>query len=153
MLPLFAFGNNAMADDGTVRMRLLYEGDAPPRPDGTAFVFGLQDSRDGIHAGAPGPDGKCRFDFELKVGEGPDPDRPVFTGPFASGSRDERFVYLSWQRTIGGGYVNRIKARLKDIDWPLVRAAQAAGLPLEADMTGRKPGGGTVPVAWRVAKD
>jgi hypothetical protein len=74
-------------------------------------------------------------------------------GPFASGPRDERFVFLSWKRVDGQGYVNRIKARLGDLDWPLVRQAQAAGKPLEADMSGRGPGGGRVPVEWRVAQD
>lgn len=61
-------------------------------------------------------------------------------------------MYLSWQRVDGGGYVNRIKARLKDMDWPLIRAAQTQGKVLEADLSGRRAGGGTVPVDWRLAE-
>ena len=81
------------------------------------------------------------------VSEGPD-GRPNFTGAFASGPRDQRFVYLSWPRLDGCGYVNRIKMRLTDLDWPLIGQAIDRGMPLEADASGRKPGGGTVPVKW-----
>lgn len=133
----------------TVRMRLLRDDDVPATTDGSAFDFGLQDSKGAVVPPTKGVDGRLRFDFELKVAQGPD-GRPVFTGPFASGPRDERFVYLSWRRRDGGGYINRVKARLKDLDWPQIREAQAKGRPLEADMTGRKPGGGTVAVAWRL---
>lgn len=141
-----------MAEPQTVRMRLLRDDPTPPSGDGTTCRFGLQDSRDRIVEAARGADGKFRFDFELSVKPGPD-GRPVFAGPFASGSREDRFVYLSWQRPDGGGYVNRIKARLKDIDWPLLHAAQASGKALEADMSGRRAGGGTVPVKWRLAEE
>jgi len=141
------------AETSSVRMRLVTSDTKPPRPDGTAYRFGLQDNKDQIHAGTPRGDGKLAFDFTLAVKPGPDPERPVFTGLFASGPRDERFVYLSWQRSGGQGYVNRVKARLTDLAWPLVREAQALDLPLEADMTGRAPGGGRVPVAWRIARD
>ncbi len=135
----------------TVRMRLVRGDEAPPTPDGAAFTFGLQDSKGTMVPPAKGADGRLRFDFELKVAPGPD-GQPVFTGPFASGSREDRFVYLSWRRR-DGSYINRIKARLKDLDWPLIRQAQAEGRPLEADMSGRKPGGGTVAVAWRLGDD
>jgi hypothetical protein len=91
------------------------------------------------------------FDFELAVSEGPD-GRPTFTGPFASGPRDQRFVYLSWPHLDGCGYVNRIKMRLADLDWPLIERAIERGVPLEADASGRKPGGGTVPVSWRLGE-
>lgn len=132
----------------TVRMRLLCDDDTPPAPDGSAFDFGLQDSKGAMVPPAKGPDARLRFDFELKVAPGPD-GRPVFTGAFASGARDERFVYLSWRRR-DGSYINRVKVRLKDLDWPQIRSAQAQDRPLEADTTGRKPGGGTVAVAWRL---
>ncbi len=133
-------------------MRLLRDDPAPPSGDGNASRFGLQDNKGRIVEAARGADGKYRFDFELSVKPGPD-GRPVFTGPFASGSREERFVYLSWQRLDGGGYVNRIKARLKDIDWSLLHAALASGKALEADLSGRRAGGGNVPVEWRLAED
>ena len=142
---------DGMAEGGTIRLRLLRDDPAPPSPDGSAFRFGLQDNKGGIQPPVQGADGKLRFDFALAVKEGPDPDRPIFTGPHAGGPRDDRFVYLSWQRLDGGGYVNRIKARLCDIGWPLVREALASGKVLEADMSGRAAGGGRVPVQWRLA--
>lgn len=143
-----------MADQATtttVRMRLIRADDTPPAPDGTAFTFGLQDNKAAMVPPTKSADGRLQLDFELKVAPGPD-GQPVFTGLFASGSRDERFVYLAWRRR-DGSYVNRMKARLKDLDWPLIRQAQAEGRVLEADMSGRKPGGGSVPVAWRLADD
>lgn len=136
-----------------VSIRLLRDDPAPPSPDGTACRLGLQDDKEQLHGGRQGADGKLAFDFTLKVKQGPDPDRPIFTGPFAHGPRNERFVYLSWQRTDGPGYVNRIKIRLTDIDWPLVRAAQTSGRSLITDASGRAAGGGRVPVAWRIAEE
>jgi hypothetical protein len=150
-MPIVA--GDAVAKGDMVRFRLLRDDPEPPRPDGTACRLGLQDARGGIHDAKLRPDGKLQFDFELAVKEGPEANRPVFTGAFASGPRDDRFVYLSWQRLDGSGYVNRIKARLADLDWPRVREALAAGKRLEADLSGRKPGGGRVAVAWRLADD
>lgn len=141
------------AGSGSVRMRLITGDTTPRHADGSEYRFGLQDKNDQIHAGTLRDDGKVAFDFTLTVKAGPDPEMPVFTGPFASGPLHERFVYLSWQRINGQGYVNRIKVRLSDLDWQLVRGAQALDLPLEADMTGRAPGGGRVPVTWRIAHD
>jgi hypothetical protein len=142
-----------MTESGIVKMRLLRDDEAPPCPDGSACRLGLQDKKGELHAGARGPDGKLRFDFALAVAAHPQSGRPVFTGAFASGARDERFVYLSWQRIDCRSYVNRIKARLADLDWPEIRAAQAADRPLVADMSGRKPGGGNVKIDWRIAED
>lgn len=88
----------------------------------------------------------------MMVTDDPATGLPIFNGAFASGSKVERFVYLSWPRLNGVGYVNRVKIRLADADWPLIRAAQAQGKVLEADTSGRTPGGGQVPVSWRLAE-
>jgi len=92
------------------------------------------------------------FEFELLAKEDPDAAKPVFTGPFASGPAGARFVYLAWARLSGQGYVNRIKARLIDLDWDLVREAQRSGHPLEYDVRTRSAGGGRVAVEWKLAK-
>jgi len=135
-------------------LRLVRAGDAPAtNPLADEYVFGLQDTRQQIFPGVPQTDGKLAFDFTVIVKPDPTDGRPVFTGPFASGPKDDRFVYLSWRSLARGDYINRVKARLGDIDWPLIHAARAAGRPLVADLTGRRPGGGRVPVAWRVAED
>ena len=142
-----------MTDSSTVRFRLIRDSAEPPAPDGTATAFGIQDNKGQLHSPVKRADGMLVFDFELTVKPGPDPDRPVFTGPFGSGPRDERFVYLAWPRLNGQGYVNRVKVRLIDLDWDLVRAAQTSGRPLEYDGSARNAGGGKVAVAWRLGAD
>jgi hypothetical protein len=137
-----------------LRLRLIRDGDAPAtNPLADDYVFGLQDTKQTIHPGARQADGKLAWDFAVTVKTATAGDRPVFGGPFASGPAGDRFVYLAWRSLARGDYINRVKARLGDIDWPLIHAAQAAGRPLVADMTGRPPGGGRVPVAWRLGDD
>ena len=130
-------------------IRLLREAD-PPRTDGSPVRFGLQDKTGVMHDGVVRDDGLVQFDFELTVAGVPGDGQPDFGGPFVSGSRGERFVYLSWQRLDGVGFMNRIKVRLTDIDWNL--AGAAAGKILQADLRGTATGGGSRPVAWTVVK-
>jgi hypothetical protein len=134
----------------TVRMRLLRDDPAAPS-GGASAPFGLQDKDEALQPPVRRADGMHVFDFELTVEEDPD-GRPNFTGPFASGPRGQHFVYLSWPHLDGHGYVNRIKLRLTDLDWPLIEQAIERGAPLETDASGRKPGGGTVPMAWRLGQ-
>jgi len=135
----------------TIKVRLLRE-PAPPSPDGSTVRFGLQDKKGAMHEGVGRADGLTQFDIELSVVEAPD-GSPDFGGPFVSGSRGARFVYLSWQRLDGGGFLNRIKVRLADIDWALIRAVRASGGSLEVDLRGAAAGGGNRPVQWAVAQD
>ena len=134
----------------SVRMRLLRDDPAAPSGEPSA-PFGLQDKAGMLQPPVERGDGMQVFDFALTVDEGPG-GRPNFTGPFANGPRDQRFVYLSWPHLAGCGYVNRIKLRLTDLDWPLIEQAIARAVPLEADASGRKACGGTVPVAWRLGE-
>ena len=137
-----------------LRLRLIRAGDVPAtNPLADEYVFGLQDTKQHIYSGFTQADGRLAWDFALTVKADPADGRPVFTGPFASGPKDDRFVYLSWRSLSRGDYINRVKARLGDIDWPLIHAAQAADRPLVADLSGRSPGGGRIPVAWRLADD
>jgi hypothetical protein len=137
-----------MTGKRTIRFRLLRDDRVAPTGDPSA-PFGLQDKDENLHPPIRRRDGVHVFDLELAVSEGPD-GRPNFTGPFAFGPRDQRFVNLSWPRLDGGGYVNRIKVRLTDLDWPLIEKAIAGGVALEADTSSRKPGGGMVAVSWRL---
>ena len=141
-----------MTASDTVRFRLLRDSSEPPSPDGSACAFGIQDNKGQLYPPVTRADGMFVFDFELTAKEGPDPDKPVFTGPFASGSRDERFVYLAWPRLNGQGHVNRAKFRLIDITWAQLQEAQTAGRPLEFDASGRGAGGGRVVVEWRLGE-
>jgi hypothetical protein len=140
------------AGESELRLRLIRADDVPPtNPLGDAYAFGLQDTKEDLVAARRLPDGRLAWDFTLRVKEGG--ARPVFLGRFASGPAGDRFVYLAWRSLPRGVWINRVKARLSDLDWPLVRAAQAADRPLVADLTGRSPGGGRVPVDWRLATD
>ena len=134
-----------------VGMRLVRADDAPAtNPKNEAYDFGLQDAKGAVVAGARDALGRFVFDFSLTVRPGKDANRPVFGGPFASGPADDRFVYLAWRSIPRGVWINRIKARLGDIDWALVREAQKTGRRITADLTGRLPHGGRAPACWRL---
>jgi hypothetical protein len=134
---------------GEVRFRLLRSDDIPAtNPHQLAYRFGLQDTKGNIVPGERQPNGMLAFDFTLKVKLGKDASRPVFTGLFASGPVDDRFVYLSWWAIERGDYINRVKARLATIDWKLIRASQEQDRPITVNMTGLGPGDGTKPIAW-----
>jgi hypothetical protein len=139
------------AGSNEVRLRMIRDDDVPASHDLVEeYVFGLQDKNQQIFPGQRRADGKLIFDFTLQVKPGADPKHPVFTGPFASGPADDRFVYLSWRSVPRGVYINRVKARLSAIKWTMVRAAQAADKPLVANMTGWVPGDKRKQVEWRI---
>jgi hypothetical protein len=135
---------------GEVRFRLLRSDDVPAtNPHNLAFKFGLQDKHGEIvsprHEG-----GRLVFDCALTVKKGIDPKRPVFVGRFANGPPNDRFVYLSWYAIKRGDYINRVKARLSEIGWQMVRAAQANNKAITADMTGRTPGHSKKNIEWHL---
>ncbi|HEY2708448.1 MAG TPA: DUF5990 family protein [Caulobacteraceae bacterium] len=135
-------------------MRLVRADDVPAtNPEGDAYVFGLQDTKQAMIAGQRLANGWLVWDFSLTVKPGQDAERPVFNGRFASGPVHDRCVYLSWASIPRRVWINRLKLRLGEIDWPLVRAAQAADRPLVADVSGRGPRHSMQSVGWRVAED
>jgi|SRR5215467_8492927 len=132
-----------------VRFRLLRSDDVPAtNPFNLAYRFGLQDTKQEIVAGERLSNGLLAFDFTLTAKQSKDPDRPVFTGRFASGPADDRFVYLSWWAIDRGDYINRVKARLATVDWKMVRASQEQDRTITADMTGWCPGDPRKFVVW-----
>jgi len=141
-----------MEGNEAIRFRLLRNTAEPPAPDGSPCAFGIQDNKGQLYPPVTRVDGMLVFDFELTAKDGPDPDKPVFTGPFASGPRDERFVYLAWPRLNGQGHVNRAKFRLTDISWAQVREAQRLGKVLEFDASNSRAGGGRVAIEWTLGE-
>jgi hypothetical protein len=132
-----------------VHFRLLRSNDIPPtNPHNLAYRFGLQDTKGNIVSGVPNVKGMLALDVSLKVKQGKDTSRPVFTGPFASGPVEDRFVYLSWFAIERGDYINRVKVRLRAIDWKMIRVSQRENRPITADLTGRGPGEAMKPIAW-----
>jgi hypothetical protein len=135
-----------------VRFRLIRADDVPAShafPE-EKVEFGLQDTKGVIVPGARGAKGEFLFDFALTVREGRDAKHPAFGGRFASGTAEDRFVYLSWWSVERGVWINRVKARLGGIDWKMVREAQRADKAIVADMTGWVPGDKRKQVEWRV---
>jgi hypothetical protein len=136
-----------------VRFRLLRNDDVPAtNPLNLSYRFGLQDTKQAIITGGRQRDGVFAFNFSLTVKPGKDPQHPIFTGRFASGPVNDRFVYLSWWAIERGNYINRVKARLGSIDWTMVRASQEQDRPITADMTGWLPGDARKHVAWYLAQ-
>jgi hypothetical protein len=136
-------------DMDEVRFRLLRAGDVPAtNPFNLSYRFGLQDTKQNIVAGVQQPNGLLAFDFTLKIKKGKNPNHPVFTGRFANGPVDDRFIYLSWWAIDRCDYINRVKARLGTIDWKLVHASQEQNRPITADMTGWSPGDPRKHVSW-----
>ena len=132
-----------------VRLRLLRADDIPAtNPHNLAYKFGLQDTKQEIMEGRRLPNGKLAFDFTLKVKKGRNAEQPVFTGRDAGGPIDDRFVYLSWLAISHGDYINRVKARLSNIDWKMIHAAQEQGKVIAADMTAWIPGDARKYVIW-----
>jgi hypothetical protein len=132
-----------------VRFRLLRSDDVPAtNPFNLSYRFGLQDTKQNIVRGVRQPDGVLAFDFTLKLKKSKDPNHPVFTGRFASGPVEDRFVYLSWWAIDRGDYINRVKARLATIDWKMVRQSQEQDKPITANMTGWTPGDPRKYVLW-----
>lgn len=134
-----------------VRFRLIRAHDVPPsHAVGEVVEFGLQDTKGVVVPGVRGPKGEFLFDFVLTVREGRDAKHPAFGGRFASGTAEDRFVYLSWRSVTRGVWINRLKARLGSIDWKMMHTAQKADKPLVADMTDWALGDKRKFIEWKV---
>jgi hypothetical protein len=113
----------------------------------------LQDKDVNLVAGERLADGRLRFVCELQVKQAEN-GQPNFTGPFAHGTAQERFLYLTLKRLQNGEWkiVKRIKVHLKSITADQVASAQAApGAALVAVVDGR--GAASVPLlgaGWTV---
>jgi hypothetical protein len=77
---------------------------------------------------------EATFGCELRVERNAKTGKPNFLGPYAHGTPQERFLYLSWGRRVGGGWhgFRRAKIHLRHLDWPVVEKAIAADRPIEA---------------------
>lgn len=135
-----------------VKFRLVRANDVPLSHEfpNEAVEFGLQDTKGVVVPGARGPKGEFVFDFVLTVRDGADLKHPAFGGRFASGTAEDRFVYLSWRSVPRGVWINRLKARLGSIDWKMVREAQRMDRPIVADMTDWALGDKRKFVEWKL---
>jgi len=132
-------------------IRLIHDG-VQPGPAVAEVTFGLQDRENQVHCGKRLKRGLIQFDVSLDAAD----DRSrglVFSGAFAHGPPDKRFLYLSWKRheATGAPWAWRIKIPLAGIDRSLVDRSQRSGCPIEANVVGRRPHT-SEPVTWQVAK-
>ena len=81
------------------------------------------------------------FDFTLRVSRHQD-GTANFTGEFAHGTRDKRFVYLTYKVPEDKSWriYRRIKTPLQSIAWEQVEAALKSGRVLQARVSGLRSG-------------
>lgn len=124
----------------------------------TPVHLGVQKGREVIET-CPADRKSVTFELDFRLGKKPD-GSPNFLGPFAQGTTDDRFFYLSWGVKAPGGafeMFRRLKVRLGHLTWKRIAAAQKSGKPLivELRLTTAKDGSplcATPPadhVAWR----
>ena len=110
-------------------------------PGADALQFGLQDTKQHLHAGESLSADELAFDFALTVQRQSD-GTANFTGAFAHGPRAKRFVYLTYQARERETWsiFQRIKVSLKAISWEQVEAALATDRVLQAKVSGLQSG-------------
>ncbi len=102
-------------------------------PDG---LFGLQDKNRNLIEGIRISDNQLQFDFELNVKQ-LDNGLPNFTGQFAHGTVQQRFVYLTLKDETDH-IIKRIKVQLNTIQWEQVETVLSnPDTHLQAQVDGR----------------
>lgn len=120
--------------------------------------LGIQKGKEVIEA-CPANRKSVTFDLDFRLAQQPD-GSPNFLGPFAQGTPDDRFFYLSWGVARADGSLTmfrRLKVRLGHLTWKRIAAARKSGTPLtvELRLTTAKDGSplcGSAPadhVTWR----
>ncbi len=116
------------------------------------IYLGIQKGNEVIEA-VPGDRKQVTFRPKFKIGQQQD-GSPNFLGPFAKGTPQERFFYLSWgvmDKELHFKMFRRAKIHLNHLTWVQVREAVSRNRPLRViiDMTGK--GGG--PICASIRKD
>lgn len=97
---------------------------------GVPVYLGIQSGRDVVQI-VPGKIGRVLFAPEFRLKD--KGDQPNFLGPFAQGSRDERFIYLSWGHGKTGPHFKmfrRLKLHLSHLRWSHLETAASRNAPL-----------------------
>ena len=115
----------------------------PARPCKEPVHLGIQKGRDVVDV-VPADRKEATFVAEFRVGKKKD-GAPNFLGPYAQGTADDRFFYLSWGEARRAGefaMFRRLKVRLGHLQWKVIRASLASGKPLEVklELTDRRGG-------------
>jgi Family of unknown function (DUF5990) len=97
--------------------------------------LGIQRGKEVIDV-VPADRREATFVAEFRVGKKKD-GSPNFLGPYAQGTADDRFFYLSWGvRTPACAFAmfRRLKIRLGHLKWPELKRAAAAKKPIEVTL-------------------
>jgi hypothetical protein len=119
--------------------------------------FGLQDKNGRLYPAAQEADGSAVFHCQVRAKPAAAGGPPNFSGAFAHGTPQERFLYLSLRPADSpeAAWLKRIKVPLKSITWQQVEAAaRHADARLACTVDGG--GSGTVKLAsggWQVVGD
>jgi hypothetical protein len=133
-------------DSIRIRLRFICLNPPPEMRDGQKTVFGLQDKSQNLVTGEARPDGGLQFEAEFEAKRVTGSDQPNLLGPYAQGTPDKRFVYLSWGYAEAGRkeWIRRIKIPLSGLTWTLIETATTNNGVLEATVDGRRAA--TVPL-------
>jgi len=112
-------------------------------PNNGPVHLGIQKGEEVIEI-VPGDRKQVTFRPEFKVTKQPN-GAPNFLGPFAKGTPQERFFYLSWGSVgerCGFAMFRRAKIHLNHLSWAQVQKAISGDKPLKViiDMTDKKGG-------------
>ena len=110
------------------RFRDPHDGDLPLR---APVHLGVQRGREVVDQ-VPADRRRVTFAIEFRVEHRAD-GAPNFLGPFAQGTPEDRFFYLSWGTLEPAGtfaMFRRLKVRLGHLRWPEIRRAIRADKPL-----------------------
>lgn len=121
---------------------------ALPVLDGEATEFGLQDKEGTVYAPKRVSKKRSVFTCELTVNSERVGRTSTLSGRLVHGPPSARFLYLSWRRLQGAGWIERIKIPLT-MSASQIDTASRTGKLLEADVTGRRPHAGDA-VTWRL---
>src|SRR5262249_43493454 len=135
----------------TVNIRIVCLTTPPEECEGQKTGFGVQDKSQKLLVGQRRTDGTLQFDVSLKAQKSGEAERPNFTGPYAHGTPQQRFLYLSHgvPENEGWRWIRRIKVPLMGITWEQINAA--AGRVLEARVDATRTGMVTLlGDGWRV---
>lgn len=114
--------------------------------------LGIQKGNDVIEA-VPADRKQVIFRPKFKIARQPD-GSPNFLGPFAKGTPQERFFYLSWGVTDKKGHFEmfrRAKIHLNHVTWDQVSAALSDDRPLKVSIRMTGPKGD--PICASIRKD
>jgi hypothetical protein len=107
--------------------------------------FGIQDKAGALVDGQRRSSDVVTFEVDVTVSVAHERDAPNVRGPYAHGSPDARFLYVSFPAIDGPGWRKRIKVPLSTITWSMIRETGDGCLETEVD--GRQSG--SVPAVWR----